>query len=484
MIVLVPVFLATSCVKKKGNYALAPDSPAPTNQPAASPPAAQRPATMGVPVDTFDGRPRAQKPFDGDLAALDFPATTDIAVKVFPHALARGAGETPQAVTIVGSCELFPGATKRAARGPGKAVGKGRKFDLKFAKVRSPVWLECTSPAQVIRGSDKINHKYEGSFYVHQAKNKKGEAIVEVINVVPVESYLRGVLPSEVIPSWPKESLKAQAVAARTYAYYNIAHNPIDYDPKIYDVDDTSFYQAYSGLTMANALTDAAIKATANLALAYGNKVILALFNTDAGGLTESAKEVFTIDLPYCRSKKEAHDPGPKSGWTKEFSLAEASQKLAAAKVIPPGAPLTGVEIAASDLTSGKRVKAMTFVLQGGTRKKVDASDFKRVLELKSGLFTARVQGGKLAFDGKGSGHGVGLSQIGAKELAAKGWDYKKILSFYYDSTTLCAVGRADGGLAKCGPTKSASSEERQDAADAVAHRAERRTPLHLVREP
>lgn len=463
VLALVVAFGAPACVKKKGNYGLSPDAsgPAPTNQPAASPPAStpasQRPATMGVPPDEWVDRPRGKRPEGDELAALDFPAKTDIAVKVFPHALARGAGETPQAVTIVGDCELFPGSARRAARGPGKSVGKGRKFDLKFAKVKAPVWLECASAAQVIRGSDKINHRYEGSFYVHQAKNKKGQAIVEVINVVAMESYLRGVLPSEVIPSWPKESLKAQAVAARTFAYYNIAHNPIDYDPKLYDVDDTSFFQAYSGLTMANDLTDAAIKATANVALSYGNKVILAFFNTDAGGLTESAKEVFSLDLPYCRAKKEAHEPGPKTAWTKEFPVAEASRKLAAANVIPAGATISGVEVAASDLSSGKRVKAMTFLLQGGTKKKVDAADFKRVLELKSGLFTARVASGKLAFEGKGSGHGVGLSQIGAKELAAKGWDFKKILSFYYDDTKLCSVGKASEGLAKCGPAKTAN---------------------------
>lgn len=463
VLVLLPAFLGPACVKKKGNYGLSPDSssPAASNQPAASPPpstpAVNRQATMGVPVDTFDGSLRRKRPEGDELAALDFPAKTEIAVKVFPHALARGAGETPQAVTIVGACELFPGSGGRAARGPGKAVGKGQKFDLKLAKVKSPVWLECSSPAQVIRGSDKINHRYEGSFYVHQAKNKKGQAIVEVINVVPVESYLRGVLPSEVIPSWPKESLKAQAVAARTYAYYNIAHNPVDYDPKIYDVDDTSFFQAYSGVTMANDLTDGAIKATANLALSYGNKVILAFFNTDAGGLTESAKEVFALDLPYCKAKKEAHEPGPKTAWTKEFPLAEASQKLAAARVIPSGAPVTGVEVAPADLSAGKRVKAMTFVLKGGLKKKIDAADFKRVLELKSGLFTAKVSQGKLVFEGKGSGHGVGLSQIGAKELAGKGWDYKKILSFYYDDTKLCSVGKASEGLAKCGTAKTAN---------------------------
>ncbi len=468
----VPVFLAFACVKKKGNYGLAPDSsaPQPTNQPTAAPPPASQPVVKAATAKKYDEPTQPKKPFDGDLRALDFPAKTEIAVRVFPHAAARGAGETPQAVTIVGACQLFPGASGRAARGGGKAVGKGQKFDLKFAKLKAPVWLDCSEPAQVIRGSDKINHRYEGTFYVHQAVNKKGQAIVEVINVVPVESYLRGVLPSEVIPSWPKESLKAQAVASRTYAYYNIAHNPVDYDPKIYDVDDTSFFQAYSGLTMANPMTDDAIKATSNMALSYGNKVILTFFNTDAGGLTESAKEVFNLDLPYCNAKREPHEPGPKSSWTKEFSVADASQKLAAAKVLPSGAPITGVEVASSDLSAGKRVKAMTFVLKGGTKKKVDAAAFKRVLDLKSALFTAKVVGDKLVFDGKGNGHGVGMSQVGAKELAAMGWDYKKILSFYYDDTKMCAVGKAEAGLAKCGPAKTAMNEAPAGSAGSQAN--------------
>lgn len=381
---------------------------------------------------------------DPTLAALPFPSLPKdeqnrdlIRVRVFPHPKRDpwGGKESGARVALKGNCRSYKGHPDRPD-GTNTALETKARFDLTADALVTPLWFSCTPPVTVEREGDVKNWSYEGNFYAHVVANAAGGKGVELINVVPVETYLRGVLPSEVIPSWPAETLKAQAVASRSYAYYNIAHNKIDPASKLYDVDDTPFFQVYTGVQSAVPSTDQAIEATAGLALSYMGRIVLSFFCTDAGGHTESAQEVFNLNAPYCKARKETHDlAGTKTAWTKTVTLATLAQKL--------GKPITGITVTSAQTTASGRVRAVTAALAGGGSEEIPAADFKKAAGAKSALFRVTFDAAKkeLRLDGTGSGHGVGLSQKGAKELARqKGWDFKKILDFYYEGATLCTL--------------------------------------------
>ena len=129
----------------------------------------------------------------------------------------------------------------------------------------------------------------------------------ELIEVKSINEYLKGVVPSEMPHFWPAEALKAQTVAARTYATFHILHG----GGGIYDVDDTVQYQAYTGNTDHRPQTDAAVDATSSIVMVYNDKIIQAYFSADAGGYTEAASEVWPVTAPYCVSKPEVYTDAP-----------------------------------------------------------------------------------------------------------------------------------------------------------------------------
>jgi stage II sporulation protein D len=134
---------------------------------------------------------------------------------------------------------------------------------------------------------------------------------VQAVNIVALDTYLRGVVPSEIVPSWPMEALKAQAVAARSYAW-----------PKIkltgsYDVLPTSANQVYRGVLNEHPRTDRAVAEAANLVLLYQGNVITAYYHTASGGATESSEYVWPLKsgkpgsvVPYIRGKLDVDANG------------------------------------------------------------------------------------------------------------------------------------------------------------------------------
>jgi stage II sporulation protein D len=457
LLLCLPIALAACQTTKGGKKKKAPPPPAPVAAapaPAAPEPKKKKKSDKGA----ANAQVSAAKPSGGDpsVGLMPFPpAERDaegrdlIRVKVFPHAkgdLRTGLAENTGEITIAGTCVELAGRPDRAG-GTTRKLSEGSRFTYKKDALKKPVWLACDGGALVDRGEAFTNNKYLGSFYVQ--RTDKG---VEVINVVPMETYLRGVVPTEVIPSWPEDTLKAQAIAARTYAYYNIAFGLDSKNAKFFDVDDTAFFQAYSGLTAVTPATDKAVSDTAGAVLSFQGKAVLTFFNTDAGGFTESAEEVFSIKAPYLKAKKEAHDiTKTKSQWSVSAKLTEASDKLE--KALPTGRRLKALTVEKADVTKSGRVRAVTATLDDGKKHRIEAPEFKKAFHLKSSLFTISPEGASgVKLSGAGSGHGVGMSQKGAKELVVQNqWDYKKILAFYYDGTALCSLVKgAPHGLAPC----------------------------------
>ena len=166
------------------------------------------------------------------------------------------------------------------------------------------------------------NYKYKGSLKLVAENNK-----LLFINVLNVEEYIKGVLPNEISSKWHIEVLKAQAVAARTFAYYYIINNA-DKDRK-YDLTDNTFAQVYKGMVNENAMFNKAINTTKEEVIIYNGKVIQAFFHSVCGGYTEDAGKVWGRDLPFLKAIPCNYCSGARYyKWKAEFTETELLRKL------------------------------------------------------------------------------------------------------------------------------------------------------------
>ena len=255
------------------------------------------------------------------------------------------------------------------------------------------------------------------------------------IKTIKIEEYLRGVLPKEMSPSFNGEALKAQAVAARTFALKNRKRHQAEG----YDLCNTTHCQVYNGLSDAHERTDWAIDETFGEVLFYNDKLIEAFFHTDSGGMTENAVDVWGTEFPYLRASTEVKTKT--MPWTVKFSLKDFSKKLADnnKKVGDiKSVKVTKLDIgkAAADRSKSGRVKELTVV--GKTAQvKLTGNEMRSIFALKSTLFDIAISGDEVVINGYGWGHGIGLSQYGAEAFAETGSTYDQILAHYYSGTTL-----------------------------------------------
>ena len=255
------------------------------------------------------------------------------------------------------------------------------------------------------------------------------------VNIVPVDDYLRSVVPEEMPVDWPAEAIKAQSVAARSFALASRGRHASEG----YDLCTTTHCQLYTGTTAEKSASNAAIKATRGEVLTYGGKPIEALFHTDSGGMTENSEAVWGSHVPYLRAAKDT--PAKTMPWTKTISRADLERKLAAkghdiGKVRSIALSPLAIGRAAKDRTASGRVKTMTVKGTKGTAT-LSGTTWRSLLGLKSTLFDAKLTKDAVTFTGYGSGHGLGISQWGAKRLAESGKSYADILHHYYTGTTL-----------------------------------------------
>lgn len=378
--------------------------------------------------------------------ALALPLPTQIHIKVFPHLydyLPQGKDVDPAHVTLKssGACKIYYGLAHSAgSTGRLKQSVSSLNLKLTSASLKTPLWIDCDDEVTVVRKGADTNYFYSGPIYAHAVKS--GPELIE--NTSP-NDYLKGVVPAEMPSEWPKEALKAQAVAARTYAFYHIMlnHQKPTYS-EFYDVDDTVLYQAYSGDNERTDKTDQAIDETGGTMVLYQGKVIQAWFSADAAGYTEDATHVWPVTAPFAVSKTELYsDPGLDNGrwkpWSTVIPLDQMSEELRAAGVLSAGDKISDLEVLDSNRYVSGRVQAVTLHLTDGRTVTVDGLRFRREFGLKSTLFTVTMSTNHNAkIDGRGWGHGAGMSQLGARLMADMGgMDWQKILTFYYDSTDL-----------------------------------------------
>ena len=259
-----------------------------------------------------------------------------------------------------------------------------------------------------------------------------------VINHVELEDYLRGVLSKEAPHQWPAEALKAIAIAARTYAVFQ----RMTTDSATHDVSGDVMSQVYGGRTAERTRTSRAVEQTRGLILVYRDKVFPAFYHSTCGGVTERGTEmgpfdleplnggarcVFCVDSPFFR-------------WQRRMSKADVAW---AVKKLGRGSVWPVEEMQIGQYTATGRV-GLVRIRGGGMTMELSGHDFRQAFgfsELRSTGFAIIPDGDGFILQGRGWGHGVGLCQWGAAELARRGLSAEEILQFYYPGATLMRLG-------------------------------------------
>jgi stage II sporulation protein D len=250
------------------------------------------------------------------------------------------------------------------------------------------------------------------------------------LNLVDMESYLYGVVGAEMPSSWSLEALKAQAVAARTYALYNWTQR----HDQPYDLGDTTRWQVYKGAQEEADSIRKAVDATSGRVMTYKGQLINAMYHDTSGGRTEDVKALNGADdAPYLASVEDFDQDSPYYRWQITLPIAKVVSSLA----LNIGNLL---QLRADQQTATGRPLTLVAVGNKGTQT-FKASEIRSKLRLKSEFFeiapvlTSTKPNATLAalvFNGRGFGHGLGMSQYGARALASGGWNYQQILKYYY----------------------------------------------------
>ncbi|WP_303733143.1 SpoIID/LytB domain-containing protein [Fibrobacter succinogenes] len=285
---------------------------------------------------------------------------------------------------------------------------------------------------------------YNGEFIVTANGNK-----LNAINVIDIEDYLRGVVPYEIgkLDESKFEALKAQAVAARTYAYKHFGSRVA----QGFDVYADTRDQVYKGLHSATELTDKAVRETEGVVMTYNGEFITAYYHSTCGGETEGVVTWGRPDHPYLKNKPDLRPDGTPwcresnyTEWTREFTedelrdLFQINAKEAKANV-PSFSSIKSMHI--QDTLKSGRIHTLVIETNNGSfTAKADKIRwlFKRGgTILPSSFFRIHKNGNDWILKGKGFGHGVGLCQMGARARAQAGQSYIQILTHYYPGITL-----------------------------------------------
>ncbi|MHB8420590.1 MAG: SpoIID/LytB domain-containing protein [Myxococcales bacterium] len=253
------------------------------------------------------------------------------------------------------------------------------------------------------------------------------------INVLPLEEYLAAVLGGEMPPTFPREALEAQAVAARSYAVHRKVEAVQEGLP--YHLDSTVLSQVYGGLAGEDPRTRSAVAATRGEVLADGMLPVEAYFHASCGGQTESGAAALGRDEPYLASVPcPCAGRSPYAHWSVRMTPGELARL--APHLLGSG-DLTDLRI--SGRTASGRARALAAQTTAGSRtlSAVRLRAAVGYVRLPSLWFDVRKANGAFVFEGKGAGHGAGLCQWGARILAQQGKSYREILAHYYPGAEL-----------------------------------------------
>lgn len=258
----------------------------------------------------------------------------------------------------------------------------------------------------------------------------KGKSGLYVINELPMEDYLKGVVAAEVGAKWEEEALKAQAVASRTYALYQKRNNFNIYGQMSYHLTSSVLHQVYRGDMISENIIKA-VNSTKGEILIYDGEPIVAFYHSTSGGLTEDCVEVFGKNFPYLRPVETNSELSPFYVWEKRIPLLDIEKAINIKNI---------KDISPASQTVTNRVKDLKIRTNNGEHL-YPAKDLRKNLgwdKLPSTMITELIKDGDyFIFQGKGYGHGVGMCQWSAQQMAKEGKTYKEILAKFYPGATL-----------------------------------------------
>jgi stage II sporulation protein D len=293
--------------------------------------------------------------------------------------------------------------------------------------------LTFPRPTRKSKGADVLSSdsgiEISVSGFVHLVRKGKGFL---VINRVNMEEYVKGVVPAEVSSAWHPEMLKAQAVAARTYALYQQMLSAT----REYDVAATVQDQVYHGKQGVDAGILRAVEETRGLVVTYQDAPIYAAFSSTAAGLTEDAMNVWSKEYPYLKGVECPFDlASPYYQWKSSFKLDTLEQNLRQ-QGFSVGTIAT---MTALSFSRGGRIATLR-ILHSGGELVLRGEELRKAVGytiIPSTQFAIESIGRDVVLSGFGAGHAVGMCQWGAKELAELGYPFPTILRYYYPGTEL-----------------------------------------------
>ncbi len=263
---------------------------------------------------------------------------------------------------------------------------------------------------------------------------RSGEGLL-LVNELPLEEYVAGAVRAEAPERWPIEALRAVAVVARTYAVFHQQRNA----SKPYHLVAGSQHQNYAGRVIEGPAWEAT-RTTTDQVLTWQGSVFPSFYHSDSGGFTEAPQAVFSGDgippLPGIRDEFSLDSPN--YSWAVTLPLGVIAERLRQGAV--EVGEIRGFTVL--ERSPSFRVVRLAVDHSRGTAT-VKGTDFRRLVGydvLKSTLFVPVLIDGAVRFEGRGWGHGVGLSQFGAKGMAERGYPYAQILGHYYPGTALTTL--------------------------------------------
>ena len=328
-------------------------------------------------------------------------------------------------------------------------------------------WFELPKNFNLtIRNNDKRGIWFQNRRYAGDLRVSLIDKRLQVINYLKLEKYLNSVVGSEMPKEFPLAALQAQAIAARTYALKLLGKN------KLFDVHSTETSQVYLGLEAETTKTNKAVRSTSHLALFYQNKLINAVFHSSSGGITENSGQVWKYQLPYLISVVDYDQNSTKYRWSNKFTSAELN------KIFYDLGGLNSIQI--TQKSNSDRVLKIRLHGPNGI-KNISGKSLRDKLQLLSTKFEVNLKFNKIDKDnsskkkynninqfklnfadkisnnsvpyplpgiptesfllvkGYGAGHGVGMSQWGAKTMAERGASFREILKHYYTGVQIKA---------------------------------------------
>ncbi len=253
-----------------------------------------------------------------------------------------------------------------------------------------------SGPIKIIPvGNTKIIVVFNGQKYRYRGNIEididKEHRKLNVINIIGIEEYLYGVLKKEISPRWPAEALKAQAVAARTFAIFNMNK----YIDKGYNICASTNSQAYGGVNHEDPLTNKAVDETRGVIITYKGKPINAVYHSDSGGYTEDSENVWGSFLPYLRSVKSKFEEKvspPHHTWSYSINVKDLTEKLQ-----KQGYTVNSVvSIEAANKSETGRISELVFITDNNEVINMKANNFRSLIGvglIRSTLFSIKVIG-------------------------------------------------------------------------------------------